>query len=74
MMLIYVVMQKRVGDKVYADLHKTDGKFYFTAEEAEDGLWNKGELAKHFHVVPIVATTVPDWCQLNGLNEREFLS
>ena len=33
--LIYVNMQKRGDGKVYADMHKTDERIYFTPEEAQ---------------------------------------
>jgi hypothetical protein len=58
---VYVVMQKRGGGKVYCDLHKTDGKFHFTPEEAEDELTTKGELAKHFHVVKVLVGLPEEW-------------
>ena len=56
----YVIMQKRKDGKVYADLHKTDGRFYLTEEEAELALKHHPE-ANHFHVVELVAETFEDW-------------
>lgn len=49
----FVVMQKRVGE-TYCDLHKTDEKMYLFEEEAHAALTAMGDIAKHFHVVPIV--------------------
>jgi len=61
MFQVYVVMQKRRDGYIYCDLHKTDGRFYFSPEEAEDGLISKGELAKHFHIVEVLVGLPEDW-------------
>jgi hypothetical protein len=53
--VFYVVMQKRGDGCVYADLHKTDELLYLVREDADAALVAKGELAKHFHVVPMLA-------------------
>lgn len=52
--LIYVNMQKRRDGKVYADMHKTDGRIYFTPDEAKAAIDADPELAAYRHVVPIV--------------------
>jgi hypothetical protein len=51
----FVVMVKREDGEVYADLHKTDGKFYLVEEEARRALEDRGRIAKHFHVVRLYA-------------------
>ena len=51
--LIYVNMVKRADGRVYADMHKTDERIYFTPEEAQAAIDADPELAKHRHVVPI---------------------
>lgn len=57
----YVIMQKRSGGKVYADVHKTTEKIYFTEEEALSDM-NQDELLKNnFHVVPLVAMTLDEY-------------
>jgi hypothetical protein len=61
----WVVMQKRIGDKVYADLHKTDEKIYLTREEAGEA-WVNMNLASFFHVVELVALTLEEWEELGG--------
>ncbi len=55
MYLFYVNMQKRGDGKVYPDLHKTDGKIYFTPEEAQAAIDADPELAPYRHVVEIGA-------------------
>lgn len=52
--LIFVNMQKRGDGKVYADMHKTDERIYFTPEDAQRAIDAAPELAKHRHVVPIL--------------------
>lgn len=52
--LIYVNMQKRGDGEVYTDMHKTDGRIYFTPEDAQRAIDAVPELAKHRHVVPIL--------------------
>lgn len=52
--LIYVNMQKRGDGKVYADMHKTDERIYFTPEDAQAAIDADPELAKYRRVVPIV--------------------
>lgn len=52
--LIYVNMQQRGDGKVYADMHKTDGRIYFTRQEAQAAIDSDLEMAKHRHVVPII--------------------
>lgn len=51
--LIYVNMQKRGDGRVYADMHKTDERIYFTPEEAQSAIDADPELAKFRHVVAI---------------------
>lgn len=51
--LIYVNMQKRPDGKVYPDMHKTDGKIYFSPEEANAAVQADGALAHTRHVVAI---------------------
>lgn len=48
-------MQRRGDKKVYADLHKTDGKIHFTAEEAQAAIDADPELKPYRHVVELVA-------------------
>lgn len=57
----FTVMLKRLDGEVYADLHKTDRRIYFTAEEAERELAKIGEVASNFHVVRLVALTVDEY-------------
>lgn len=57
----YVVMQKRTDGKVYADLHKTDGRFYLTEEDAQWALEKDTPNPEYFHVVELVAETFEDW-------------
>lgn len=51
----YVNMQKRGDGTVYADLHKTDHKIYFTAEEAQAAIDADPELKPYRHVVKLTA-------------------
>ena len=60
----YVIMQKRKDGKVYADLHKTDQRFYLTLEDAEWALEKDTPNPEFFHVVELVAMTVEDWNEL----------
>ena len=60
----YVIMLKRKDGKVYADLHKTDGTFYLTEEDARRAWENDPRSPEHFHVVELVAMTVEDWNEL----------
>lgn len=53
-MEFYVVMQRRQDGVIYPDLHKTDGQFYLTLEDAELVLANK-PLSSLFHVVRLIA-------------------
>ena len=46
---------------MYADLHKTDGRFYLTPEEAKRALENDPIYEEFFHVVELVAMTVEEW-------------
>lgn len=62
----YVNMQKRGDGKVYADLHKTDEKIYFTPEEAQAAVDADPLLAPHRHVVRLVALTSDDYGTLVG--------
>ena len=57
----FTIMLKRPDGKVYADLHKTDGRIYFLKEKAELELVKLGELARNFHVVRLVALTIDEW-------------
>lgn len=59
--LFYVNMQKRSDGKVYADLHKTDGRIYLTTEEAQAAIDADPELARYRHVVAMVALTERAW-------------
>lgn len=63
-MTFYVVMQKRKDKLIYADLHKTDGRFYLTPEEAQQALETDKPNLQYFHVVELVAMTVEDWSEL----------
>ena len=60
----YVIMQKRKDGKVYADLHKTDGRFYLTEGEAKRALRTDTPNPEYFHVVELIAMTVQDWDEL----------
>lgn len=51
----FVNMQKRGDGKVYADLHKTDHRIYFTQEEAQAAIDADPELARYRHVVKLIA-------------------
>ena len=66
----YVIMQKRRDGRVYADLHKTDGRFYLTPEEAKRALENDPIYKEFFHVVELVAMTVEEWDELT--KERQL--
>lgn len=55
MNIFYVNMQKRGDGKVYADLHKTDERIYFTREEAQAAIDADPTLAPYRHVVEMVA-------------------
>lgn len=57
MFTFFVNMQKRGDGKVYADLHKTDGTIYFTAEDAQAAIDADPMLKPHRHVVEMVAMT-----------------
>ena len=60
----YVIMQRRRDGLIYTDLHKTDGRFYLTPEEAQRALENDSIYKEFFHVVELVAMTVEDWNEL----------
>ena len=60
----YVIMQKRMDGRVYADLHKTDHTIYLTPEDAQAAIDADPELAPHRRVVELVAMTVEDWNEL----------
>lgn len=60
----YVLMQKRGDKRVYADLHKTEGRFYLTLEEAEWAHKKDCPNPEFFHVVELVAMTVEDWNEM----------
>ena len=51
----YVNMQKRGDGKVYADLHKTDERIYFTEEDAQAAIDADPELKRFRHVAKLVA-------------------
>ena len=53
----YVVMLKRKGGKVYADLHKTTKRIYLDRDEALQDWVAMGILTPHFHVVELFAVT-----------------
>lgn len=57
----YVIMQKRADGKIYADLHKTTGRLYFTEADAERARSEMGILAQYFHTVALVALTDDEW-------------
>jgi hypothetical protein len=61
----WVIMVKRNDGKVYCDLHKTDGKFYLTEQEAEYELKSRIEacsdrfdidITNSYHIVKLLAT------------------
>lgn len=60
----YAIMQKRRDGMVYADLHKTDHRFYLTPEDAQWALEKDTANPEYFHVVELVAMTVEDWNEL----------
>lgn len=60
----YVIMQKRRDGKVYADLHKTEGRFYLTPEDAQRALEKDTPNPEFFHIVELVAMTEEDWDEL----------
>ena len=62
--LFYANMQKRGDGKVYSDLHKTDGKIYFDEIDAQRAITLDAEIAKHRHVVPMVAMTEAEYDEL----------
>lgn len=51
----FVNMQKRGDGKVYADLHKTDERIYFTREDAQAAIDADPDLKPYRHVVELVA-------------------
>lgn len=55
--LVYVNVQKTLSGKVYADMHKSDERFYFTKEEAQEALDADPMLSQYRHVVPCVVMT-----------------
>ena len=55
MFTFYVNMQKRGDGKVYADLHKTDGRIYYTEEDCQAAIDADPELKLYRHVVELVA-------------------
>lgn len=59
--LFYVNMQKRSDEKVYADVHKTDERIYFSPEEAQAAIDADPQLAPYRHVVPLVALTQQEY-------------
>jgi hypothetical protein len=59
----FTVMLKRTDGEVYADLHKTNRRIYFSKQEAQLELANMGEVSIHFHVVGLVALTADEWKQ-----------
>lgn len=59
----FTVMLKRLDEKVYADLHKTNKRIYLTQQEAQLELSKMGEVSIHFHVVRLVALTIDEWTQ-----------
>jgi len=62
MFTFFVNMQKRKDGKVYADLHKTDGRIYFSAKEAQRVIQANQEIGlQHRHVVEMVAMTMEDY-------------
>lgn len=57
----YVNMQKRGDGKVYADLHKTDERIYFTEEDALDAINDMWPgIPETRHVVKLVACLPED--------------
>ena len=52
--LVFVNMQKRGDGNVYADLHKTDGRIYFSRQEAQAAIDADPDLKPHRHVIAIV--------------------
>ncbi len=57
MYAFYVVMQKRRDGKVYADLHKTNGKVYLDKRDALQAWRALGEMSSYTHVVELFAVT-----------------
>ncbi len=51
----YTNMQKRRDGRVYEDLHKTDRRIYFTAEEAQAAIDADPNTAQFRHVVKLIA-------------------
>lgn len=51
----FVIMQKRRDGKIYPDLHKTDGKIYYTEEDAQRALLFDTELIPYRHIVKMWA-------------------
>ena len=58
----FVIMQKRIDNKIYTDLHKTDERIYFSYKEAEEAIiknsvLENSVLERSFHIVPLIALT-----------------
>ena len=51
----FVIMQKRGDSQVYPDLHKTNGKIYYTEEDAQRELLFDTELMPYRHVIKMWA-------------------
>ncbi len=68
--LFYVNMQKRSKPPVYADLHKTDGRMYFTPDEAQAAIDSDPLTAPHRHVVAMVAMTDMELRDMHDRLER----
>lgn len=64
----FVVMEKRNDGQAFADLHKTDGRFYLTREEADAALQNKGELSRYFQVESLISLTPSEYLQVGDKN------
>lgn len=55
----WVVQMKRADNRLYTDLHKTDGRIYITPEAAEKALAEIPEdVRRSFHVVKMVAHAI----------------
>lgn len=61
---VYVVMQARSDNKVCADMHKTNERFYLTPEEAQKAIDADIELAAYKHIVPVIVLTEDEYMQI----------
>lgn len=52
----YVIMQKRLDDNVYVDLHKTNQHIYLSYEDALDDYSREDHYKNYCHIVKLVAS------------------